>query len=155
MFQDGSRTTYILSSTEMETVLERTSLLHRYGDSSRANLSPPQKWRDSCVYTRIQCLAKLPAGSTLLWKHRFLSRDSIRSFISQAASVLQQSRAVRALSAPSLRSQKQLANAFSTATFIHAKNSGCGINFWLRALTALPKVLSSNPSNHMVAHNYP
>jgi hypothetical protein len=25
----------------------------------------------------------------------------------------------------------------------------------LRALTALPKVLSSNPSNHMVAHNYP
>jgi hypothetical protein len=23
----------------------------------------------------------------------------------------------------------------------------------LRALTALPKVLSSNPSNHMVAHN--
>jgi hypothetical protein len=25
----------------------------------------------------------------------------------------------------------------------------------IRALTALPKVLSSNPSNHMVAHNYP
>jgi hypothetical protein len=25
----------------------------------------------------------------------------------------------------------------------------------LRASTALPKVLSSNPSNHMVAHNYP
>jgi hypothetical protein len=25
---------------------------------------------------------------------------------------------------------------------------------WLRALTALPEVLSSNPSNHMVAHNY-
>jgi hypothetical protein len=24
----------------------------------------------------------------------------------------------------------------------------------LRALTALPKVLSSNPSNHMVAHNH-
>jgi len=24
---------------------------------------------------------------------------------------------------------------------------------WLRALTALPEVLSSNPSNHMVAHN--
>jgi len=24
----------------------------------------------------------------------------------------------------------------------------------LRALTALPEVLSSNPSNHMVAHNY-
>jgi hypothetical protein len=25
---------------------------------------------------------------------------------------------------------------------------------WLRALTALLEVLSSNPSNHMVAHNY-
>jgi hypothetical protein len=25
----------------------------------------------------------------------------------------------------------------------------------LRALTALPKVMSSNPSNHMVAYNYP
>jgi hypothetical protein len=26
---------------------------------------------------------------------------------------------------------------------------------WLRALTALPEVLSSNPNNHMVAHNHP
>jgi hypothetical protein len=26
---------------------------------------------------------------------------------------------------------------------------------WVRAQTALPKVLGSNPSNHMVAHNYP
>jgi hypothetical protein len=26
---------------------------------------------------------------------------------------------------------------------------------WLRALTALLKVLSLNPSNHMVAHNHP
>jgi hypothetical protein len=25
---------------------------------------------------------------------------------------------------------------------------------WLRALTALPKVLSSIPGNHMVAHNH-
>jgi hypothetical protein len=25
---------------------------------------------------------------------------------------------------------------------------------WLRALAVLPKVLSSNPSNHMVAHNH-
>jgi hypothetical protein len=25
---------------------------------------------------------------------------------------------------------------------------------WLRALTALPEVLSSNPNNHMVAHNH-
>jgi hypothetical protein len=26
---------------------------------------------------------------------------------------------------------------------------------WLRVLTALLKVLSSNPSNHMMAHNHP
>jgi hypothetical protein len=26
---------------------------------------------------------------------------------------------------------------------------------WLRALTALLKVMSSNPSNHMLAHNHP
>ena len=26
---------------------------------------------------------------------------------------------------------------------------------WLRALTALPKVPGSIPSNHMVAHNHP
>ncbi|WP_290100695.1 hypothetical protein [Turicimonas muris] len=26
---------------------------------------------------------------------------------------------------------------------------------WVRAPTALPKVRSSNPSNHMVAHNHP
>jgi hypothetical protein len=26
---------------------------------------------------------------------------------------------------------------------------------WLRALAALLKVMSSNPSNHMVAHNHP
>jgi hypothetical protein len=26
---------------------------------------------------------------------------------------------------------------------------------WVRALTALPKDLSSNPSNHIVAHNHP
>ena len=25
---------------------------------------------------------------------------------------------------------------------------------WLRALTAFPKVMSSNPSNHMVANNH-
>jgi hypothetical protein len=25
---------------------------------------------------------------------------------------------------------------------------------WLRALTALPKVSNSNPSNHIVAHNH-
>jgi hypothetical protein len=26
--------------------------------------------------------------------------------------------------------------------------------YWLRVLTALPEVLSSIPSNHMVAHNH-
>ena len=35
-------------------------------------------------------------------------------------------------------------------------NSGAGeMAQWVRALTALPKILSSNPSNHMVAHNHP
>jgi hypothetical protein len=37
------------------------------------------------------------------------------------------------------------------------KKSGSGTGEmaqWLRALTALLKVLSSNPSNHMVAHNH-
>jgi hypothetical protein len=34
--------------------------------------------------------------------------------------------------------------------------SGAGeMTQWLRAPTDLPKVLSSNPSNHMVAHNHP
>jgi hypothetical protein len=34
-------------------------------------------------------------------------------------------------------------------------NSGAGeMAQWLRALTALLKVLSSNPSNYMVAHNH-
>jgi hypothetical protein len=28
------------------------------------------------------------------------------------------------------------------------------ISWWLRALTALPDVLSSIPNNHMVAHNH-
>jgi hypothetical protein len=34
------------------------------------------------------------------------------------------------------------------------ENIGAGeMAQWLRALTALPEVLSSIPSNHMVAHN--
>ena len=38
---------------------------------------------------------------------------------------------------------------------IKIRNSGAGeMARWLRAPTALPKVLSSNPSNHMVAHNH-
>jgi hypothetical protein len=35
------------------------------------------------------------------------------------------------------------------------RNMGSGeMAQWLRALTALPEVLSSIPSNHMVAHNH-
>jgi hypothetical protein len=35
------------------------------------------------------------------------------------------------------------------------KATGAGeMDQWLRALTALPEVLSSIPSNHMVAHNH-
>ena len=30
-----------------------------------------------------------------------------------------------------------------------------GMARWLRALTAVLKVLSSNPSNHMVVYNHP
>jgi hypothetical protein len=34
------------------------------------------------------------------------------------------------------------------------KQAGAGeMVQWVRTLTALPKVLSSNPSNHMVTHN--
>ena len=40
--------------------------------------------------------------------------------------------------------------------FAQEENQGAGeIAQWLRAQTALPKVPSSNPSNHMVAHNHP
>jgi hypothetical protein len=38
------------------------------------------------------------------------------------------------------------------------KNKNFGLVRWLSGLehlTALPKVQSSNPSNHMVAHNHP
>jgi hypothetical protein len=34
------------------------------------------------------------------------------------------------------------------------KKAGEKMTQQLRALTALPEVLSSNPSNHMVAHNH-
>ena len=40
--------------------------------------------------------------------------------------------------------------------FFIKNNNGAGeMAQRVRALTALPKVLSSNPSNHMVAHNHP
>jgi hypothetical protein len=41
--------------------------------------------------------------------------------------------------------------------FVDTKNNKLRVgemSQWLRALTALPEVLSSIPSNHMVAHNY-
>jgi hypothetical protein len=38
---------------------------------------------------------------------------------------------------------------------LEKENTGVGeMAQGLRAVTALPKVLSSNPSNHMVAHNH-
>jgi hypothetical protein len=39
--------------------------------------------------------------------------------------------------------------AFKTLAFVAGEMAQ-----WLRALNALPEVLSSIPSNHMVAHNY-
>jgi hypothetical protein len=45
---------------------------------------------------------------------------------------------------------------FTQVRMAKIKNSGAGeMAQRVRALTALPKVLSSNPSNHMVAHNHP
>jgi hypothetical protein len=40
-------------------------------------------------------------------------------------------------------------------TFLKADEGAGEMAQWLTAPTALPKVLSSNPSNHMVAHNHP
>jgi hypothetical protein len=40
-------------------------------------------------------------------------------------------------------------------TYFKLGNGADEIAQRVRALTALPKVLSSNPSNHMVAHNHP
>jgi len=39
-------------------------------------------------------------------------------------------------------------------TTIKEENRAGEMAQWLRALTALPGALSSNPSNHMVAHNH-
>ena len=44
----------------------------------------------------------------------------------------------------------------SRVSFALRLSSGAGeMAQQLRALTALPEVLSSNPSNHIVAHNHP
>jgi hypothetical protein len=43
----------------------------------------------------------------------------------------------------------------SIALRIKGRTRTGGMAQWLRAPSALPKVLSSNPSNHMVAHNHP
>jgi len=51
--------------------------------------------------------------------------------------------------------------AFTTAQGLSSldlekKTYGAGeVAQWLRALTAVPEVMSSIPSNHMVAHNHP
>jgi hypothetical protein len=44
----------------------------------------------------------------------------------------------------------------SASTSVLKKNVGAGERMaqWLRALSALPEVLSSIPSNHVVAHNH-
>jgi hypothetical protein len=47
-------------------------------------------------------------------------------------------------------------NYSHSQVFLYFKNNyGAGeMAQWLRAMTALPKVLSSNPSNHVAAHNH-
>jgi hypothetical protein len=45
---------------------------------------------------------------------------------------------------------------YSTRHILKVLRLGAGkLAQWIRALTAFLKVLSSNPSNHMVAHNHP
>jgi hypothetical protein len=53
--------------------------------------------------------------------------------------------------------QKHLSSIFACLLVVEElRIEGAGeMAQWLRAPTALPKVLSSDPSNHMVAHNYP
>jgi hypothetical protein len=46
-------------------------------------------------------------------------------------------------------------NSFEGKVIIRVKNWAGEMDQRLRALTALPKVLSSNLSDHMVAHNHP
>jgi hypothetical protein len=54
------------------------------------------------------------------------------------------------------QTDRQTRPAWSTGEkCLKRKKKGAGeMAQWLRAPTALPKVLSSNPSNHMVAHNH-
>jgi hypothetical protein len=54
-------------------------------------------------------------------------------------------------------SQSELKSSLDNVVKPHLKiKSGAGkMAQWLRVPTALLKVLSSNPSNHMVAHNHP
>ena len=43
-----------------------------------------------------------------------------------------------------------------SSAVIKKSHSGAGeMAQWVKALTALLKVLNSNPNNHMVAHNHP
>jgi len=58
----------------------------------------------------------------------------------------------------SLREPELMCISPQRCTQIHIikkEDAGAGeMAQWLRALTALPEVLSSVPSNHMVAHNH-
>jgi hypothetical protein len=55
-----------------------------------------------------------------------------------------------------LERQSMLSHLFSLILCFKLHIMGAGeMAQQLRALTALPKILSSNPSNHMVAHNHP
>ena len=53
------------------------------------------------------------------------------------------------------RPADKLRDPSSTPQSPYETGAGAGeMAQWLRALNALLKVLSSNPSNHMMAHNY-
>jgi hypothetical protein len=54
-----------------------------------------------------------------------------------------------------LRAEPLLKRVFSQAKAKKETNRAGEMAQWLRAPTALPKVMSSNPSNHMMAHNHP
>jgi hypothetical protein len=56
---------------------------------------------------------------------------------------------------PSGRLLHELTGAAFTCFIIKDNKQAGEMAQWLRALTALLKIPSSNPSNHMVAHNHP
>jgi hypothetical protein len=65
-------------------------------------------------------------------------------------------RTARAIQRNPVSKNKKQTNKQTKTTPLRTKNIGAGeMAQWLKVLTALLKVLSSNPSNHMVAHNHP